>query len=271
MTSLPPRRLTHPPTAEVAAAQDEHDRMARNRASPWRPSMRDDAPAEDPLVRQAFVLAQMAQAVEQARHALYDAKQAMLTTSGKAAKQAARNTVRLASRALSEAEAALVREKQEELVAPAVQRGEIKRDDVVIREARLVVTQGRRAELMPALERLRARDAISKRCYHAGRWYREIWEMAGMDAFPVGLGGDGGRTAPASGNRRIEDAIGSSADLDSARRAIGVFGTAMLEHVVIEGLTLAAWAERKAVSEHVAKGMFVMVLEQLAEHRGDRG
>lgn len=270
MSSLPRRKLTHPPTAEVAMAQAEHDRMASNRALPWRPSMRDDAPAEDSITRPAFVQAGLARAVDQARQRLQDARQAVLTTSGKLAKQAARNTVRLASRALAEAEAAKVREGQGEQASPAVQRAEIASGGVVIREARVVVTQGRRADLQPPLERMYSRDEITKREYHAARRYREAWELAGLDAYPVGLGGDGGRTAPASGNRRIEDAIGSSADLDSARRAIGTFGTGMIEYVVVEGYTVGAWAARNRRTTQAAMGVLSMVLQRLAEHWAGR-
>lgn len=268
MTS-PPRRLTHPPTAEVAAAQAEHDRMARNRASPWRPSMRDDAPAEDPLARKAFVLAQMAVRINQARQHLQDARQAVLTTSGKAAKQAARNTVKLASRELSEAEAALVRENRGEQLAPAVQRGEIASDDAVLRHPRMIVGRTRQVELQPALERLYRREHITLTEYRAARRYREAWEMAGKNAYPIGLREDAGRSTPVSGNHRIENGIGSNVVLDGARRAIGVFGTGLLEHLVIEGLTLGSWAERRGCTPAEAAGAFRMVMTRLAEHWRD--
>ena len=90
--------------------------------------------------------------------------------------------------------------------------------------------------------------------------------MAGRDAYPIGLGGDGGRGAPQSGNRRVEQAIAAGGDLDRARRVVGIFGTGLLEHIVVHDLTLAGWAEKKGESEHVAKGILVMVLERLAEH-----
>ena len=241
--------------------------MARNRASERRPPMRDHAPASDPLALPAFTDAALAEAVRLARVRHQDAKAAVLTVRGKVGRKAASRAVGQAARAVADAEAAIVRETQGEEAAPAVQRGEVMQGNTVLREPRLVVTPGRRAELQPALERLLNRGAISNYLYKAARRYRHACERAGRDAYPISLSNpDGGRSPPSSGNRRIEEALGSPLERDAARRAVGVFGTALLEHVVMEDLTLASWAERKGVSEHVAKGMFVMVLERLGEH-----
>ena len=64
----------------------------------------------------------------------------------------------------------------------------------------------------------------------------------------------------------MEQAVGNSNALTKARKAVGMFGTAMLEHIVVEGLALDAWAEKKSMCAHVAKGILIMVLERLAEH-----
>jgi hypothetical protein len=238
------------------------------------------------LSRHAFRDERLAQDILDARAALVAARATVMVARGKMGKVAARRAVRVAAAALSDAEGALAAETVGERLAPATQRyASVQRDalvwedrddgskvqvrrDIVLRETRVTVGPNRRPELQPALERLDSRGAITPRCYRAGRRYREAWEQAGRDAYPVSQIGDSGcgGSDPTQGNRRIENAVGSSIALSGARRAIGVFGTAMLEYVIIEGLTLSAWAEKQGESEHVAKGILQMVLERLAEH-----
>ena len=244
-----------------------------------------NAISDPAFARPAFYRKQLAQAIVTARIRLQAARAAVMVARGKMAKIDARRAIRVASAALADAEAALVKEDMADRVAEQVQRHEIVRRgavvwekdasgkrvqvqrDVVYREPRVEVSGSKRAELQPALERLKSRGAISIKCYKAGRRYREAWEKAGLDAFPCCLGAsEGARSAPGSGNRRIEDAVGSSIALSDARRAVGVFGTAMLEHLIVEGLTISSWAEKRGESEHVGKGILIMVLERLAGH-----
>ena len=236
------------------------------------------------LTRPAFKSAELVQAVQNARTNLLDAKAVVLATRGKAEKIKARKTVQRAATALAVAEAAVLREARGEVGAPAVQReaivaqsveyrdqdGMLAIGDVVLREARIEMAPTKRAELQGALERLFRRETITRRHYLAAKRYRSAWEAAGRDAFPIGLGGgEGGRSAPQSGNRRIENAVGCTIQLTAARRAIGKFGTGFVEHIVIHDFTIAAWAVKQGESEHVAKGVLMMILERLAEHWDD--
>lgn len=238
------------------------------------------------LSRHAFAEELLAQNIVAARAALDAARSDVRMARGKKAKIEARRAVRVASMALGRAESALATERTGEKLSPAVQRqasvqpdalvmetredgSEIQvRRDIVLRETRVSIGPNKRPELQPALERMKVRNLITPRCYRAGRRYREAWEQAGRDAYPVSQIGDSGSIGgdPTGGNRRIENAVGSSVALSGARRAIGVFGTAMLEYIIIEGMTISAWAEKQAKSEHVAKGILEMVLERLAEH-----
>ena len=45
-----------------------------------------------------------------------------------------------------------------------------------------------------------------------------------------------------------------------------MFGSNILEHVVIQGLTVGSWAKLKGCTEQAAMGVLFMVLERLVEH-----
>ena len=255
-----------PPTATLAASQAEHDRMARNRLGV--PLALNPVPDEDPLTRPAFTEAKLLRDVQDARDALDRARVARTLGKSKNEKQRLGRAVSASGKALTVAEQALAAERRAAPYAEAVQRQAVVSDTgTVLRDPRIVVSSGKRAELQRALEWLLKRNTIDEKAYRAARRYRNAWERAGRDAYPIGLGGGaGGRSAPQSGNRRVEEAAASSADLSGARRAIGVFGSGMLEHIVVHDLSLDAWAEKQGVSNHVAKGVLIMVLERLAEH-----
>lgn len=256
--------MSAPAPDEVTLGQLEHDRMARNRIG--RPLLLKGTltGSDEVLGGSAFVLPRLRLAVDQARRVLADAKRRVPQAPDKAALRKARKAVSAASAALAKAEAAVVAEERGEAAAPAVRRDQIAQGAVLLREPQVQVV-GKRAELTPALERLFHRDTLTRAEYLAGRRYRDAYEAAGLDLYPIGLGGEGGRAPPQSGNRRIEQSVASSTELQAGRACIGQMGTALLEHIVVDGLTIAAFAEKKAESEHVVKGFLKMVLIRLSE------
>ena len=262
------------PTPEQAAAQAALDAMARNRASSRRPPMRDGAGLDaHPLARVAFIDTTLALDVAAARMALKDARQAPCNVGTKADRLAARKGIQQAAAALSAAEGAVAAEDRGELAAPLVQRQDHVMDGVLLREARVVEVAGKRMALVHPLDRMLARRSIDAAQCAAGHRYRHAWEMAGRDAYPIGLSGGeaSGRTAPGSGNWRIEAAVGCGVDLAQMRAALGTAGVGLVEHVAVHELDLAGWASRQKLNPQVVTGMFSFALTLLAEWTVKRG
>ena len=242
----------------------------------------------EPISRPAFIASTLDARISESRAMLLQAKNAVRYAATRADKDVARRAVKASATALAVAEAARAAEEHGEKVAPSVQRREhgrtmstvIGRSEcgapirgdrhVVIREPRVAVTSGadgKRAELQSAIALLFKRGSLDARTFRAAQRYRRAWETAGMDAYPIGMaGGDGGHCAPGSGNRRIEDAVGSSEALQAARHAVGMFGAALLDHVVVHELTVSSWAQRHDSSPAEGMGYLKMVLVRLAEH-----
>lgn len=256
--------------------QDTLGRMARNRASNRRPVMRDAVPENpDPLNRGAFRLEALSQAVTDARDELDRGKCNVRLAIGRPAKDKARRACAKLSRALGAAEHALVLEEKGAEMADTVMRtDQVQRgghmDGVVLREASVIVTVRGRIEQMTALSRLLKYHSIDARQYAAGVRYRAAWEAAGLDQFPIGMIGDGGRSAPSSGNHRVENAAGSSALLDRMRRLVGPNATNLLDAVIIQGRDVRGWAAsqvtdtRTGLDPSVAIGRLQMALDVLA-------
>lgn len=257
------------------------------------------ATAEDPLSREAFRATRLAQAVQDTAHAYQATRTAYRAAEGKAPKARARAVLRRAQRAYDAALAAQQAEERAEQVVPAVLRQEhVQRDarwkvrdgvdldgrerfvtetgDVVLRQPVVERERGSLVRSNP-LQRMhergrhgsRSEPLVTLRHVDAGRRYEAAWYLAGAGLYPVALDPEGtgnGQSRTKGGNVRVEQAAGSSADLDGARHAVGMFGAALLDHVVLEGRDVQDWARRKGVRHEVALGMLVMVLDRLAEH-----
>jgi len=211
--------------------------------------------------RAAFELARMAEAAKEARVAVDRARALMRPAKGKD-KATARRALKRAEALLSKSDRALQAEEQGEAAAPSVQRHAILQGDVVLRQHR-IVTHGRTATLVTALDHLRNRSSITDEQYAAGKRYRVAWEMANMDAFPIGLGEGIGGT-PCSGNRRIEEAIGASWLLQPMRQALGQYGSALVDHVVVYDLSISVWATNQRINPQYAMGQLQVLLGMLA-------
>ena len=213
--------------------------------------------------RQAFALAHLAAAVEDAR-LIVERQRAVLHAARGADKAQARRAFKRAQGALAEAERALSAEHRGERFAPAVQRQTITHGDVVLREAR-VIQHGKSIALVSALDRLRTKSSITDAQHAGGRRYLYAYEMAHMDSFPIGLGEGAGGGSPSGGNRRIENAVGASADLRALRTVLGRYGVGLIEHVVVHDLDVSAWAERHAMDRKGAMGQLQLLLGMLAD------
>ena len=256
MNAMTPRRgAPHPDQAE-------HDAMARNRQG-TPPAVRL-APAPDPMETEAFRLPGLHRRVERAKAAHVAALAVMAASRGKGAAgvNAARKRLRTAHQVLTRAQAALKAEMEGEAAAPAVQRIAIDG----IREPRVEMA-GKRAEIVTPLDRLLKRRTITPRQHAAGLRYRRAWEMAGMDAYPIGLGEGVGGT-PCSGNRRVEDAVGAGYELDRLRAMLTGQGAHLVEHVVVHDLDVSGWAAARTstgrrMDPQLAMGLLVGYLDVL--------
>lgn len=237
--------------------QDALDRMARNRASDRRPASRGSAEMP-PIPPEAFRVATLTANVRTAKDAVARADCAMRTTIGKPFRERARRVKAKAQRALTDAEKALHAEERDELLADAVQRTSHVQpgagpggEDVMLREARVVVRDGKRAEVVTALDYLLSRKSIDAVAHAGGVRYRAAYEAANLDLYPIGLGGNGGggRSEPSSGNRRIENAVAQSRDLQRMREMVDSDALAVVDAVVIDGRDVRGWAASRVTAK----------------------
>ncbi len=261
------------------------DRMARNRAEPDRRMGSLAWPTEmpDPLDRKAFRVQALETAVQDAKDAVARADCAKRANTDVRDRHKHRRAVDRARRALTEAERALSDERRGAGVADAVLREDQAmpgaRDEdgnpVVLREARVVVTRDQRVHQMTALDRLARAGSITPRQHAAGVRYRDAYEAVGFDQFPIGLGGDDGASAgvPSSGNRRVEAGAEAARTLDLMRAMLPLAGVNLVEHVIVQGLTVTSWALRQVsatrtgMNPSVAMGHLCMALDVLAEEK----
>ena len=273
--------ITHPPEAE----QNALDRMARNRAEPGRRmgSLAWPTAVPDPLDRQAFRTASLEAAIQDAKDALARADCAKRANADVRDRHKHRRAVDRARRLLTEAERALADEVRGAGVADAVLREDqvisgvrdVDGNPVVLREAQVMVTRDQRVHQVTALDRLARAGSITARQYAAGVRYRDAWEAAGLDQFPIGLGGDdgGGMGVPSSGNRRVEAGAEAARTLDLMRAMLPLAGVNLIEHVIVQGLTVTSWALRQVsatrtgMNPSVAMGHLCMALDVLAEEK----
>lgn len=277
--------VTHPPDRAPDPEQDALDRMARNRAEPdYRMgSLRWPAEVADPLDRQAFRVQALEAAVQEARDAVARADCAKRANKDVRDRHKHRRAVDRATRALTAAERALADEQRGAAVTDAVLREDQvvpgARDEdgnpVVLRPARIVVRPDARAEVVTVLDRLAKAGSITRRQHAAGVRYRDAWEAAGLDQFPIGLGGDdgGGKGVPSSGNRRVEAGAEGARTLDLMHGVLPLASVNMLDHVIIQGLTVTSWALRQVsdtrtgMNPSVAMGRLCGALDVLAEEK----
>ncbi len=249
--------IVRTPDAPADLEQDALDRMARNRAQPARRMGSLARPATVPgPPPEAFREAVMAKAVQDARDALARADCDMRTTVGKVFRERTRRVKMRCQRALADAEKSLQAEVRGEALADAVLRQdqvEIGQNGIPIslREARVVVRDGKRAEVVTALDWLLSRKSIDGIAHAGGVRYRTAYEAAHLDMYPIGLGGDeaGSKGVPSSGNRRIEHAVAQSRDLDAMRSLLAPDALAVVEAVVIEGRDVRGWAASRVTGK----------------------
>lgn len=207
---------------------------------------------------EAFREARLSGFVTSSRLAV-DRARAVLAAARGDTKAVARRELKRAQTLLSRAEGALKAEQQGEAIGPAVQRQTIVDRDVVLREPR-IVNHGKSVTLVTALDHLRNRSSITDEQHAAGKRYRAAWELAGMDMYPIGLGEGIGGT-PCSGNRRIEEAVGSSRELSRMRAVlVNSYCIALAEHVAIYDLNVSAWGEMHGINPQYAMGQLQIVL-----------
>ena len=208
--------------------------------------------------RAAFEGVRLEAAVDVARAAVERARCVFRVARGKE-KAKARGVVRSAERALRKAENALMLEQVGEQMAPAVQRVAIVEGVTVLREARIEVA-GKRVRYVSPLDRLKKRGSLTAEQYAAGKLYRAAYDLAWQDAYPVGMGEAlGGQ--PGSGNRRIEDAVGSGQALSRLLRLVGQTDGAILHHVIVEERDLGEWAVKAGMNPSVVLGRLQSALE----------
>ena len=211
---------------------------------------------------EAFREARLAGLVAMARTSVERAKTVFAGARGDT-KAVARRELKRAQTLLSRAETALKAEQQGEAIGPAVQRQTIVDRDVILREPRIVM-HGKSVALVSALDRMFNRNSIDAEQHAAGRRYREAYEKAGMDAFPIGLGEGIGGT-PCSGNRRVEEAVGSSQELSRLRSFLSSHEISLVEHVVLHDLHLESWGIERCLNRHNVMGFLKAALWRLAE------
>lgn len=226
--------------------------------------------------REAFRVARLSELVAEAK-ALVEKARATFASARGPGKAVARRELKRAQMILNRAEQGLKAEQQGEIAGPAVQRYEIterkmivneagtrEMGDVILREPR-IVTHGKSVTLVTALDHLRNRSSITDDQHAAGKRYRVAWESAHMDMFPIGLGEGIGGT-PCSGNRRVEESLASSQELSRMRAVlVSSYCIELVEHVAVEGLTVAAWGEARGIHPQAAMGQLQVLLGMLAQ------
>lgn len=251
---------------EYTSDQAEQDRMARNRQGTT-PTV-TLAPTPDPMTTPAFRVAALRQGVATLERAVVRAKGVLDAAMGKAARDGVQRGLRLASGKLATARAKLAAEERGEQAAPAVQREEIGAD-VVLREPRVMLPDGARPVLVFPPDRLFARRSIDAKQLAAARRYRRAYEAAHRDAYPISMGESTGGVAPGSGNRRIEEPVGASAELARMRAVLPPRMLNLVEHVVVHEGTIEAWAARQVTPKgrpmgaEAALGLFTGALDVL--------
>lgn len=239
------------PPAAPATEQDALDRMARNRASDRRPAMLGPVVVPNALEGRAFRVAALAEGVRLARDALAVADCRRRAVTGRVAKEKLRLPVNRARTRLRDAERALDAEMRGAESADAVMRTDQvqhggRMDGVTLRQARVVVTAPGRVEQVTALGRLIRDKSLTRTQGAALVRYREAHEAAAAGLYGGGLNpdatGGGGSTG---GNARIEHAVADGVLLAQMRAALFPRGMSLIEHVAIEGLTVASWAARQ--------------------------
>lgn len=212
--------------------------------------------------REAFRTARLTELVSASQAAVERARAAFQAARGPA-KAVARRELKRAQTLLTRAEHGLKNEQQGEVGGPAVQRQTIVDRDVILREPR-IVTHGKSVALVSALDRMLSRGSLDLAQHAAGKRYREAHEKAGMDAYPIGLGEGIGGT-PCSGNRRVEEAVGSSQELSRLRSFLSSHEISLVEHVVLHDLHLESWGIERCLNRHNVMGFLKAALWRLAE------
>ena len=257
-------------TITVPTEQDSLDRMARNRAQPARRMGSLAYPATVPgPPPEAFRDAVLTQAVQDARDSLARADCARRAAVGRVAKEKLRGPVSRARVKLVEAEHALAAELRGAEMADAVMRtdqvgpivptrvrtGEMRDGKhvvriqplpVTLRQAQVVVTARGRVEQVTALGRLVRDKSLTPAQGAALIRYREAHEAAASGLYGTGLNPDAvGGGSSIGGNARIENAAADGIMLSRMRSALFPRGVALVEHVVVHGLTVTSWALRQ--------------------------
>ncbi len=270
-------------------AQDALDRMARNRASATRLGSLAQPAAMPPIPPRAFRMMQLTQAIKEARDELAIADCARRAARGRVAKEKLRSPVTRARSRLNAAEAALTAEKHGAEMADAVMRtnqvrsdvlvpvrtGEMRdgkhvvrmeRQDVVLRQAQVVVSDAGRIEKVTALGRLVRDRCLTQQQGAALVRYREAHEASEAGLFGGGLNPDavGGSGSSTGGNARIESAVADGILLGKMRAALFPRGLNLVEHVAVRGLTVASWAAQQEMNPARAMGLLEAVADILA-------
>lgn len=276
--------------------QDALDRMARNRAEPKRRMGSLALPATVPgPPPEAFRDALLTQAVQDARDALARASCSHRAAIGRVAKEKLRAPLKRARTRLQDAEHALAAEARGAEMADAVMRtdqvgpivptrvrtGEMRDGKhvvhiqplpVTLRQAQVVVTARGRVEQVTALGRLVRDKSLTPAQGAALVRYREAHEAAAAGLYGTGLNPDAvGGGAPGSGNARIENSVAKGAALSRMRAALFPRGVALVEHVVVHGLTVTSWALRQVSATRTgmdpkhAMGLLMAAADVLAE------
>lgn len=257
-------------TPLILTEQDALDRMAGNRAEPKRRMGSLAHPATVPgLPPEAFRDAVLVQAVQDARDALARADCARRAAVGRVAKEKLRGAVSRARTKLTEAEHARAAELRGAEMADAVMRtdqvgptvptrvrtGEMRDGKhvvrieplpVTLRQAQVVVTARGRVEQVTALGRLVRDKSLTPAQGAALIRYREAHDAAHVGLYGTGLNPDAvGGGSSVGGNARIESAAADGIALSKMRAALFPRGVALVEHVVVHGLTVTSWALRQ--------------------------
>ncbi len=225
--------------------------------------------------REAFRVARLSELVSEAK-ALVERTRVSFAAARGQTKAVARRELKRAQIILNRAEQGLKAELQGEVAGPAVQRhgiserkpivneqGGREMGEVILREPR-IVTHGKSVTLVTALDHLRNRSSITDDQHAAGKRYRAAYELAGLDAYPVGMGEGIGGT-PCSGNRRIEEALGSSWELQRMRTVlVNGYCIGLIEHVAVHDGDVSSWAERHGKDRKGVMGQVQLLLGMLA-------
>ena len=131
--------------------------------------------------------------------------------------------------------------------------------DVLRRNAKTVIGYRRVDQLV----HLFRRGTITKQHVAAGVKLRndyEVGELGGVGGERAEIRTSGGFGGPAAHQ------LDALARFRAARVHVGERGCAMLVHVVVNGQSIAAWAERHGKALHHETGYFVASLDRLEEH-----